>query len=210
MSLSWLKLKLLCIAGIACLLIPSQNSAYGGVMLTLQEQGAVDLLNLSVGQSFNIDVVLSGLQPGEELNYLAGTVLFESSLLGSASNIAAGAIVPDLDGFIGFGTNGLADANYDVTFTLSGLTIVTNGVLYSFSVTAQQAGAGLIGIDIPSLAARDALDQFVAIDGGIDLHYSINSGPTVVPEPATWIVFCLLGFANHFKRRALFERWTKH
>ena len=182
---------------LSLLLIP--KCTHAGVMLSVQAQGGVDLLNLSVGQAFSLDVILSGLQPGEELNYLAGTITFDATLLGDATNVLPGAIVPDPFGFTGFGTSGLADGNYDVLFSVSGTRISSNGTLYSFSVTAQQVGSGFIDIDPSSLAARDPMDAFVAIDAGASLPYQINGG--VVPEPSSCIVFSALGLFLLNRRR---------
>ena len=188
------KLTVVCAISIGCLAAFVPKAAQGGLMLSLQGAGTVDLANLYVGQEFTVEVLLSGLQSADELNYLGGTVTFDSALLGTPSSITAGAIVPDLAGFTGFGITGLADGNYDVLFAaMPDQRIATNGALYSFRVTAQQAGAGLIELDISSLAARDTLDTEVPVDIGLSLAYTINGDPNVVPEPASWLVFVGIG-----------------
>ena len=186
---------------IGWLLAPATTSAHAALMLSMQGHGTVDLLKLKTGQTFTVDVVLSGLQSNKELNYLAGTVLFNGSLLGSASNVTAGAIVRDPNGFTGFGLTGLADANYDVGFTSSGRRIATNGTLYSFNVTAQSAGSGFFELDASSLAARDPTNAFLQIDPGAALPYTITD-TRVVPEPSSWLVFAVLGIVCLLIRRA--------
>lgn len=198
--MSFNKLTVLWAVLLGCVMVP--KSAQAGVMLSLQSQGAVDLQNLSVGQKFTVEVVLSGIQAAEELNYLGGTVTFDSNFVGSASNIVPGAIIPDGTGFAGFGTAGLADGNYEVFFATSGLPIASNGVLYSFSVTTQQAGSGSFGFDISSLAARDQSDLEIPIDAGIALPYSIQSDPSVVPEPSSWLVLGIACLVTGLIRRS--------
>jgi hypothetical protein len=182
---------------VSLLLIPKCTTA--GVVISIQAQGTVDLQNLVVGQVFSVDVILSGLQPAEELNYLAASITFDSTLLGDATYVVAGSIVPDLHGFAGFGTSGLADGNYDVLSSLSGARISSIGTLYSFSITAQQVGSDFIDIDLFSLAARDRNDLVVTVDSGAALHYRISGG--AVPEPASWLVFSAIGLAIMQSRR---------
>lgn len=213
-TLSFLKSILLCSVTIGCLLGLESKVARGAVMLSLQVNGAVDLSNLSLGQTFTVEVFLSGLQPAEELNFLAGSVSFNSDLLGSATNVAAstiadGGIVPDIDGFLGFGIDGLADGNYDVLFSLTGSPITTNGRLYSFDVTPLRAGSGQIEMDNMSLAARDAMDIEVPIEAGIALRYTINGDPPIVPEPSSWIVLTVLALASVRRRRELADRFKQ-
>ena len=91
---------------------------------------APDLNNLTVGQKLTLDVNLSGIgSPADNLDFLAATVKFDSSLLGTPT-ITPGSIVPDLSGFKSAATAGLADANYDALFA-AGKPIASNGAFYS-------------------------------------------------------------------------------
>jgi hypothetical protein len=163
-------------------------SLYAALSFTLAESNGADLDNLSVGQTVEIDVVLGGLEVGEELGYLAGTLTFDSGFLGTAFDVSPGGIISDSDGFIGFGAPGLADGFYDYLFTLSGDTIDSNGVFFSFKLTIQNAGSGVVAIDEAMLAARDLFDEPIAIAAGDPLSLRTVS-TDVVPEPATWPIF---------------------
>lgn len=199
--MSLFKSTLFCVISFGCLIAPAPNSAHGGLMLSLQP-AAVDLLHLSIGQTFTVDVILSGLGSGEQLGYVAGTVNFQDSLLSIATDPAPGAIVPDATGFLGFGSPGAADANYDFLFAVvNARPITSNGTLYSFSVVALAAGTGFFEVNVTSLAARDTQvsPMEVTIDPGAPLSFTINSNPNIVPEPSSWIVFgilCLVGGLN--------------
>src|SRR5438445_5845209 len=96
------------------------SGANAALTLTLHETSGANLSNLSVGQPLNIEVLLSGLPPSPDLGYLAATVDFSSSLLGSSSNVLPGPIVPDITGFLGTPGSGFADASYDFLFAVSG------------------------------------------------------------------------------------------
>jgi WD40 repeat protein len=93
---------------------------------------SVEPAQLAIGQTVRFDVVLAGLAPGDALDYLAGTVTYEAPLLGTASDVTPGGIVPDPSGFVGVGFDGVADAFYDaVFFSTTGTPITANGVFYS-------------------------------------------------------------------------------
>lgn len=155
-----------------------------GVILTLDDRG-VDFGNLSVGQTVTVDVVLSGLGPADELGYLAATVGFNSTLLGTAFNVTPGAIVPDALAFIGSGFSGVADGNYDFLFSAGNLPLTTNGVFFSLNVTGQSAGSGTF--DFTFLDALDSNNDPVVIDSGAPLDFTVN-GSTAVPEPSSFFI----------------------
>lgn len=162
------------------------SAAKADLALSVVAESA-DPTQLSVGQTVRFDVVLSGLLPGESMDYLAGTVTFEGSLLGTAFNVTPGETVPDLSGFVGVGFDGAADAFYDaVFFSISNTPIMANGVFYTFDVVAQEAGSGSLQLDPTSLAAADGTNSPVPLAAGPALSYTITG--TAVPEPGSLIL----------------------
>ena len=67
-----------------------------------------DLANLAPGQTITIDAVLSGLNPGDELEFLAATAIYDDLVLGTPT-ITAGSIVPEVGDFTATELPGLAD-----------------------------------------------------------------------------------------------------
>ena len=167
----------------------SVPGARADLTLSVSAESA-DLAHLQVGQDVRFDVTLSGLAAGGQLDYLAGTATFDSALLGSGTNITAGAIVPDPTGFMGTGFVGAADAFYDaVFFSATNTPISSNGVFYTFDVVAQQPGSGTLAFDLTSLAATDGTNNPVPLSAGPALPFTIESPASVpVPEPNSFVV----------------------
>ena len=131
---------------------------------------------------------LSGLNSGDQLDYLAGTVTFDSSLLGSATNVTAGGIVPDPSGFVGTGFVGAADAFYDAVFySTTNTPISSNGVFYTFDVVTQQPGSGSLAFDPASLAANRRHQHPGFAERGPALPFTIEAAVSV-PEPNSLVV----------------------
>jgi hypothetical protein len=173
------------LAMIVCVLAAS--GARAGLTLSVAAESA-DLSHLSLGQDVRFDVLLSGLNTGDQLDYLAGTVTFDSSLLGSATKVTAGAIVPDPTGFVSAGFAGAADAFYDaVFFSVTNTPISSNGVFYSFDVVTQQPGSGSLAFDLTSLAASDGTNIPVSLSAGPALPFTIL-GAASVPEPNSLVL----------------------
>ena len=142
---------------------------------------APDLNNLAVGQKITLDVNLSGISsPADNLDFLAATVKFDGSLLGTPT-ITPGRIVPGLTGFLSTAQAGLADANYDALFATSGSPIASNGTFDSSDVTVQGTGSGRVSLDFVS-AMQGSKD--LPIQAGPALPFSTS----VVPEPASWLL----------------------
>jgi hypothetical protein len=157
-----------------------------GLTLSVAAESA-DLNNLSVGQTVRFEVVLSGVNSGDQLDYLAGTVTFDSSLLGKPTNVTAGAIVPDPTGFVSDGFPGEADAFYDaVFFSMTNTPISSNGTFYTFDVVAQQPGSGRLTFDPTSLAATDGTNTSISLGAGSPLPFTIV--PAAVPEPNSLVL----------------------
>ena len=104
--------------GLAAISLLGAQPCLAGYMASLSTT-APDLNNLTVGQKVTFDVNLSGIgSAADNLDFLAATVKFDGSLLGT-STITPGGIVPDLTGFQSTAKAGLADANYDSLFAAS-------------------------------------------------------------------------------------------
>jgi hypothetical protein len=158
---------------------------------------APDRNNLTLGQTFNVQVSLSGLNSGDTLDFLAAMVGFDAATLGTPT-ITVGPIVPDLTGYAQSGLPGLADASYDALFAASGSSIAANGLFYSFRVTVQGSGQGTIAFDFVDSSGTDA--------GGAPLPAVTAGGPlsfataAAVPEPSGFVLagtgaLVLLGYA---------------
>ena len=164
----------------------ASSTTQADLMLSLAAESA-DPSNLAVGQTVRFDVLLSGLPSGAALDYLAGTVTFDSSLLGSASAITAGGIIPDPTGFVGAGFSGEADAFYDaVFFSVTNTPITANGVFYTFDVVTQQPGSGILTFDLTSLAATDGNNDPVPLGAGTELSFTVKGA--AVPEPNSFVM----------------------
>jgi hypothetical protein len=165
----------------------SVPGARADLTLSVSAESA-DLTHLQVGQTVRFDVSLSGLTSGNQLDYLAGTVLFDDTLLGSGKNVTARAIVPDLTGFVSATFAGAAAAFYDAVFVaVSGTPISANGVFYSFDVVAHKPRSGTMGLDPSSLAASDGKNNPITLGCGPDISYTILA-PHIVAPAATYTV----------------------
>jgi hypothetical protein len=139
---------------------------------------APDLNNLTVGQKVTFDVNLSGIgSPADNLDFLAATVKFDGSLLGT-STITPGGIVPDLTGFQSTSKTGLADANYDTLFATSGKPIASNGTFYFFDATVQGTGSGRVSSSSSAPRPNDVGGQprFPGARKGVTLPLLVISG----------------------------------
>ncbi len=142
-----------------------------------------DLSSLTVGDSFQIDVLLGDLN-GESLASLGGAILFPSAQLGVPGGEVAGVIVPDASDLFLTPLPGMMDAMF---FAFAGGNITDEGVFYSFTLTAQAAGSGVIQFDLPSLFAEDEQLNPIFDIGTNELSFTIgeSTGGAAVPEPAT-------------------------
>ena len=149
--------------------------------LSLQLSSSDDLTALGVGDMVTVDVSLSGLQPGEELVSLTGSVLYPDPLMGTPLSINPGAIAPNAIDFLDLAFPGQADGSF-VTFSpLAAAHITSDGVFYSFDVQAQAVGSGQFALDSLALIAEQHDPSFPILrfpEAGPPLDFS------VVPVPA--------------------------
>lgn len=177
-------------------------------VLTMDLSSPDNLANLTVGQTFTINVSLGALAPGERLQSLTGAVEFPAAMLGTPQLIAAGAIVPNpladpLD-FQSVNAPGQADAIF-VTFSPNASEQITaNGVFYSFTLKALAVGSGQISLNGLGLIGEQFVPGDVPvsilrpIQPGAPLSFTISSsggpGPNPVPLPAAaWGGLALIG-----------------
>ncbi len=171
--------------------LPAASSVHAQVSLSL-ESGGVNLSQLRVGDTATIEVRLSGLQSGQELDALSATVLYDSALLGDPT-IAAGAILPDpLDDpwdFLTFVQSGHAEGSFLTFGTDTATHITSDGLFFSFDVTATDVGGGTFTFDFTDATQFNPADPFdpiyVWVDEGEPLAF------TVVPEPAALALLAL-------------------
>ena len=186
-----------CSVLIAVGLVFNAVSCYAQLTLSLSSD-PVDLSALTPGHMFMVDVEVSGLQPGDDLEFLATTVTFDDSLLGTPTSISPGAIIPDISGFTTAALPGSADAVFDAIFASSGDPITTNGIFFSFDVTAAAIGTGGIGISFVDAQLTADLPDETPVVLGPDLNYEI------VPEPASITITLSLMASLALFRRKLF------
>jgi hypothetical protein len=163
-------------------------------VLAQQVQGGVDLNSLTVGDTITIQLRLSGLSSelDEQLNFLSAPISNSAPSLLSGFEPVPGSTVASAFSFAGgpFG----ADTFNGVTGTYdSSTSAITNGLFFSFKITALQPGSGdlssLLGASYRGTDANGSISGTVAIN---PLHFTIEGEPTPVPEPAT---LALLGAA---------------
>jgi hypothetical protein len=169
-----------------------------------------DLGQIHVGDTVQFDVTLSGLNVGDTLDFLGISVVFPDPLFGQPTSLTPAGMIPDLAGFSGVVLTGTAIGLYDVIPLPPAPPdpqyppIVSDGLFFSFTVTALKAGSGIVafGTDISSDgmdASGAPLDNVVAANS---LRFTIL-GPTTVPEPGSLILLGLgtLGTAGWLRAR---------
>jgi len=152
-----------------------------------------------------IRVELSGLAAGDELESLAATVEFDGARLGAPVAITPGPIPPNplndpLD-FVTASSYGLADGNFLTSGSTSAYRVTGNGVFYTFTLSAQTAGAGQIQFDFVDALQHNSANPSQPIDTGL------LAGPALpftveIPEPTTLALFMTGAFFLALRRRS--------
>lgn len=142
-----------------------------------------DLTSVAVGDTVTISVEIAGLVPGDSADFLAATVEFDTSILGTPAFVSA-PLVPDPNNFLPTQAPGLFDGFFDSALVTPGAAILTNGPFYTFDVTP--VGVGTTDI---RLTFVDAL--------GNNVNGASINGPalslTAVPEPSAFALLGLVG-----------------
>ena len=165
------------------------------IALSIEPAGA-DLGHLAIGQTATIEVRLSGLAPGGELDTVAATLTYDASRLGEP-RIVPGPIVPDpLDDPLDFLT--AEKAGYvEGTFLTFGKTsadrIRANGLFFSFDVTALAPGQGAFRFDFVDATAPNPDDPFDPLPVTVQTNGPVSF--TVVPEPSSVFLLAIMGAA---------------
>lgn len=120
-----------------------------------------------VGREVLVDVSLSGLTAGQQLNLLGTTLSFNGTLLGTPVSITRGTIVPatlaDPTDFLSSLDSGSADASFATFTTNTTQMIATNGLFFRSRIIPVEAGVGTI-----TFAFADARRFDGVTPGGVD------------------------------------------
>lgn len=178
-----------------------------GAIISITSQD--DLNNLIVGQEVTFDLVLSGLGACEELSALGAVVEYNKSIFGSPTILTAMPIVPDVDGFWGdvfpdefpaAVISGLYEALFANNYDL----VVSDGVFFSFTLTALQPGTGEISLT-DAYIYQDGIDLPAwELSSPVALPFTVNAASEgAVPEPSTLVTLLGLGavFGAGMRRR---------
>lgn len=155
--------------------------------ITFDLSSPTNLSTLTPGQTFTVNVSISGLTPTNYADLLGADVDY-SNLLTSPTTPVAGPIVPDAANFIGSTIPAVNEASgsfFDLYGGLGDLPVTNNGILFSFDLTAGNAtGPGVISF---SGVFADNLDSNLTAVAGDSLEFNIQSGggPAAVPLPST-------------------------
>ncbi len=164
------------------------------LLLTLSSTPA-NLSSLNVGQTIEIQVSLSGLGDvgnPSQLSYLGADVGFSPVLFSTPFAVTPGALVPDpLVSFTAVTTTGLGGAIFDNILLPPPLPVITSdGVFFTFQVTALSTGSGVFSL-APPPGAFDDLGNAVTVAVGSDLPFTVTGGGGVIPEPSTLLLLGL-------------------
>jgi hypothetical protein len=169
--------------------------AHAGLMLDM-DAGATDLTALEVGDTFTVNVNLNGLTG--ELSSLGGTIDVTSLLSVDGLSLTPGVIVPVSTDLILSVFPGEVDAQF---FAIDGPNITTNGVFFSFELTASAVGTGTIAfVPFTPFADDENFSPIFDIETN-SIDFSVSSGGNVVPEPASFGCFALLLAIGSVSRR---------
>jgi hypothetical protein len=177
-----------------------------GIGMTGSEAQAVVTLSLAsltnpnalpVGQPVTFQVQLSGLPSGEELNYLAATIVYDGTLLDTPT-VASGAIIPNplfspYD-FVTSPNTGQADASFYTFGTSPANLIQDDGVFFTFSTVVLAVGKGSLSFSFVDAAQFDPADPtgFYEVIPATGAALNVNS-VVVTPEPSCCVLLAAAG-----------------
>jgi hypothetical protein len=164
-------------------------------VLSFQAQGGVDLSNLSLGQSFGLDVLLSNIST-ERYAYIIGDISFNSSIF-RFDGKTVGPVVPT-------GVNGAAlivslasptslyFGAYGGYNGEPGRGLDSNGLLGTIYLTALMQGSGQFTMsNIETLDDRTGGSLPIVAPSALD--FSVDPVSSSVPEPTTLSLMLLIG-----------------
>lgn len=146
-------------------LIAAALAMFSGVALadlTVEIRTDADITNLFLQQPVRFEVVVSGIRPGQELDFLGITVTMNAFRMGTPNPVLRGGIVPtpgaSTTDFLTARAPGLADASFLSPGTLSTQRITSDGIFFTFDVTPQRAGIVPITITFAEATLYNPLD----------------------------------------------------
>lgn len=150
--------------------------------ITISLSTDADASNILLHQPFRVAVSVSGLLPGQELEFLAVTVGTDAFRLGTPAGISAGPIVPAASpgAFLSATAPGLADASFYAT---SPARIATNGVFFSFDLTPDHAGSAALEVTFTEALRYNRANPAFPFD--VPVHTA---------DPLQLVVFCPADF----------------
>ncbi len=169
---------------------PKQAEA---VLLSL-ESGSGDLNQLVVGDTFTVNVVLSGLNP--EINQYVDTLVagidFNNNF--SLPQVTNGPILPHPDSLRTIASLGYIIADFNSVFAPTPAGIYQNGLFFSFELTALTPGSGVFLFEAldgelysdPLVGGSITTANVNTITPGSALPYVISAASSgAIPEPVT-------------------------
>jgi hypothetical protein len=177
--------------------------------LILSLSSISDLNNLAPGQTLTVNVQLSGLNPGDRVDFLAATLIYNSNVLG-VSTITPGPIIPDPSGFLQAAGPGIADALYDSMRAVSMAPLSGDGTLFSVDLPVTDLGPGVIAFAfVDSSGVSAGGDPLPLATAGSPLDFT-SSPAAAVPGPPSWLLVAIgtavLVGARRRGRRRRFRR----
>ena len=141
-----------------------------------------------VGQTLSVDVLLSGLNPGDTLTFLGVDATLDAASFQLPSNLRQGTIVRDDRSFaassFNFGADNFATASFESQigpsppFPLP--SIDSNGVFFSFDITPTKPGISSLSFIFVGSEGRNAANfELPNARGGAPIQFNVAA----VPEP---------------------------
>lgn len=170
----------------------------------------VDTSALTVGQTFTVQAELSGIS-AEQISFLGASVAIAGTGLSAPTSPVSGPIIPNPLSSPSDVTTSTTATSVDYTFlTLSDAAayrVTSNGILFSFNLTAQKLGQGAIGftfVNAQSLNPTSGFPTDLELVGGESITYEVTTnGGTSVPEPTSVGFFMAGGVGLLARRRAI-------
>jgi hypothetical protein len=147
--------------------------------------GIQSMFTVSQGNSFNVDVVVTGVEAAALLNAFEFALDFEGSALTAASVASGGFLLPPTLPFSTIGSSSVAFA--EATLLANGA--LGDGVLASISFNAIAPGFSLL--DLKNVILSEPFGIFISTGGITDAEITVVEAP--VPSPGV-LALVLSGF----------------
>ncbi len=172
---------------------------------------SIDVNQAIMGRTFSVDIVLSGLNPGDKLTFLGFDATVDAASFSLPNNLRAGGIIPDIRSFsplsFNFGNENFSTASFESQigpmppYPLP--PIGSNGVFMSFDITPTRTGISSLNFVFVGSAGKNSVDiDLPNARGGPALQFNVSA----VPEPSLWgalLAGCGLLCSRRRRSRAL-------